>query len=119
MLCYCTEHHILIQKILLHFQMDEWKCLSCCVKFTDETSFLLHIASHEVSNVNRCHLCVTAFKSAADICMHMVKYHKLYLTTGTKTDEDDTVVDSDQVSTARGGQLQSHIYNYLICVCLK
>lgn len=69
------------------------------MKFTDETSFLLHVASHEVSNVNRCHLCMTSFRSAADICMHMYKYHKLYLTTGTTSSLDESFVDSDQVCT--------------------
>ena len=81
------------------------------MKFTDETSFLLHVASHEVNNVNRCHLCMTGFKSAADICMHMVRYHKLYLTTGTKSARDENVIDSDQVSVWRW--VQNIVFSYV------
>lgn len=29
-------------------------------------------------------MCSLSFQSAADVCMHMVKYHKLFLTTGLR-----------------------------------
>ncbi|XP_067935853.1 zinc finger protein 845-like isoform X2 [Watersipora subatra] len=76
-------------------EVEEWKCLSCCIKFTKETNFLLHIASHEVTNVGKCSLCAASFKSAADICMHMVKYHRNFLMNGTK--EGGSQDDSDKV----------------------
>ena len=70
--------------------------MSCCIKFTDETAFLLHIASHEVTSLTKCTICYRPFKTAADICMHFVKYHKTYLTTGIKDQGD--IGDSDRVS---------------------
>lgn len=47
------------------------------------------MASHEVTSVFKCFLCGVKSKVAADVCMHMLLEHKLFLTTGVRPEESE------------------------------